>query len=74
MEWGNTEGCINAPTQVPSPQCSDMTVRNASVQSDWADPRTTARRHLAYAMAVLGHEHVATRIDGYTSGIVEVSI
>ncbi len=45
------------------------------VQSDWADPRTPARRHLADAMVtVVGHEHVAVYINGHTPGIAEAGI
>ncbi len=41
-------------------------------RSDWADSRTTARRHLADSIvAVVGHEHVAARIDGYAKVSVE---
>ncbi len=51
---------------------SGLNVRQASAQSDWAYPRTTARHHLADALVVVvGHEHVAARIDGYRNGSVE---
>ncbi len=52
--------------------CCNVNVRKARAQSDWADPRTTVRRDLADAMVVsVGHEHVATRIDGHAKRIVE---
>jgi hypothetical protein len=45
------------------------------VQSDWNDPRTTARWHLADALvAGVGHEHVAARIDGHAAGIEEAGV
>jgi hypothetical protein len=59
----------------PSRQRSDMTVRNASVQSGWTNPRTTARGHLAYAIVdPVGNEHVAARIDGHANWKVEAGI
>ena len=54
---------------------ADMNVRTASAQSDWADPRTTARRHLAYALvAGISHKQIAVRIDGHASGIAEAGV
>ncbi len=58
----------------PSPKRSDMTVHNTSVQSDWTDPRTTARRDLANAIVSVGHEHVATRIHTYANGSAEADV
>ncbi len=44
-------------------------------QSDWADPRTPASRHFADAIVtIVGHEHVAARIDGNASEIVEAGV
>ena len=44
-------------------------------QSDWADPRTPARSHLADAPVIpVGHEHVAARINGNAAGSVEAGV
>ncbi len=56
-------------------QCYNANVRTASVQSDSTDPRTTACRHLADALVVVvGHKHVAARINGQTIEIVEAGV
>jgi hypothetical protein len=52
-----------------------MAVRNASEQSDWTDPRTTARRHLANALvAEVGNKNVAARIYGNAVGTIEAGV
>jgi hypothetical protein len=52
-----------------------MNVRRASAPSEQANPHTTSRRNLAYAMvAKVGHKHVAARIDGHAIGTVEAGV
>jgi hypothetical protein len=56
----------------------NIIVRKSSAQSvrrDWADPRTTACRHLADAMVDrVGNEHVAACIDRHAIRMAEAGV
>jgi hypothetical protein len=69
------ERSIHAITPQESHSALGMNVRRASAPSEQADPHTTSRRNLAYAIVgVVGHKHVAARIDGHAPGTVKAGV